>query len=154
MRQEYSTLCTVQGGKLKIFDRGEFDRALTRFADGEELDLTIAEPIQKRTRQQEKFFHGPVLKAFMTLGMGKQEAKDVLALKFIPREIHNLDGTIAIVPGHTALLSKEEYTEFIEQCIQLAAELDMVVKDSDQWLAEQRQQARAWNRQPAGREAH
>ncbi len=135
MRHAYSTLCTVARGKLKLLDRADFDRALARFADGEELDLTIAEPTPKRTRPQERFFHGPVLAAFQTLGLEKQEAKDVLALKFIPREVHQFDGSVAIVPGHTSGLSKEEYSELIESCIQLAAELGIVVQDAAEWRA-------------------
>lgn len=134
----FSTLVTVRDGKLKLLAKEEFDRGLAQFMDGQELLLSIEEPEQGRTRQQEKFFHGPVLKAFQNLGMGKEEAKAVLCLKFIPKEIHTLEGGIAIVPGSTSKLTKKEYTDLIEQCIQLAAELGEVVQDSDTWLREHR----------------
>lgn len=130
---DYSCLCTVLRGKLRLFDRDDFDRGIAQFCDGEELELHIESVGERRTRAQEKFFHGPVLKAFESLGYAKQEAKDMLALRFIPQEVHQLDGSISLVPGHTSKLKKQEYTAFIEQCIQLAAENDLYVEDADVW---------------------
>ncbi len=150
MREEYATLCTVSHGKLKLFDRVGFDRALTRFADGEELELTIATPHVKRTTAQNRFFHGPVLHAFADLGWWPQEAKDMLCLRFIPRECRLVDGSIVIVPGHTALLSKPEFNDLIEQCLQLAADNGIVVKDGAEWRAAQRRAERT----PIAEELH
>lgn len=132
---EFSCLATKANGKLKLLDEGSFRQAWAEIGEGQEIELTFAEPalFTKRTRAQEKFFHGPVLKAFMSLGMGKEEAKAVLCLKFIPREVHQLDGTIVIVPGSTSQLSKKEYSDFIESCIQQAAELNLYIEDADEW---------------------
>jgi len=135
MRQEYATLCTVSKGKLKLFDRTGFDQALTRFADGQELDLVISEPHVKRTSPQNRFFHGPVLRAFAELGWWPTEAKDMLCLQFIPATIRSLDGALVTVPGHTADLSKQQFNDLIEQCIQLAAEQGIVVQDGAEWRA-------------------
>lgn len=135
---QFSTSCTVVNGKLKLFDLDGFKRGVQVFCDGEELELFLESVGEKYTRAQEKFFHGPVLKAFMTTGLRKQEAKDMLALEFIPVEIRRVDGSLAWVPGHTSALKKQEYSEFIESCIQLAAEQGLVVEDADQWRAKQR----------------
>jgi hypothetical protein len=139
--ESYAALCTIveQNGKrtLKIYDRDEFVRALEGFGVGEDLDLEIRTLGRKRTRQQEKYFHGPVLKAFMNLGYRKQEAKDMLCLTLIPREIRLTDGSSVRVPGHTSELSVEEYSELIDASIRLAAEQGEVVEDSETWKLQQ-----------------
>lgn len=131
--KHFETLCTVRGGKLKLFDLKSFEQACGQFADGEELVLELRTPEQKRSLAQNRFFHGPILSAFMTLGYHKQEAKDMLALHLIPQEVRQLDGSVVRVPGHTSELSKEEFNDFIDACLQLAAENDLIVEDSDQW---------------------
>ena len=73
----------------------------------------------------------------MTLGYHKQEAKDMLALHLIPVDVRQLDGTIVRVPGHTAALTKQEFTDFIDACLQLAAEQGLVIEDAEKWLTRQ-----------------
>lgn len=75
----------------------------------------------------------------MALGYRKQEAKDMLCLRFIPRDIRLLDGSIVRVPGHTTDLDREEYSELIDASIQLAAEEGQVVKDATEWREAERQ---------------
>lgn len=126
-------LCTVVNGKLKIYDRAGFDAIVAAYGDGEDLQLHVEEVGRRRTQKQNRFFHGPVLKAFMDTGLHKQEAKDMLCLMFIPRDVHLLDGTIARVPGHTSELKVDEFNDFIDACIQLAAENDLYIEDADEW---------------------
>ena len=57
----------------------------------------------------------------------------MLCLLFIPREVHQLDGRLVIVPGHTADLKVEEFNDLIDSCIQLAAEHDLYIEDSAEW---------------------
>jgi hypothetical protein len=132
----FSFLCTFVNGKLRLFDRASFDRGVAQFCDGEEIEGYFESVGERYTRAQEKFFHGPVLAAFMSTGLGKQAAKDMLALMFIPREIRMLDGSIVRVPGHTSSLKKDEYTAFINECVQLAAENGLYIKDGDEWRRE------------------
>lgn len=141
MRQSYTTRCTVVDGKLKLFDRGDFDRGLARFMDGQELDLTIEESAIKRTNAQNRFFHGPILKAFSSLGYHQQEAKDMLCLMFIPQDIALPDGSLARVPGHTSALTVAEFNALIDSCIQLAAENDIYIEDVAEWRAQHRAKA-------------
>lgn len=138
---QFSCLVTVRDGKMKLLDRDEFDRGCRQFMDGEEVELSLESVGAKHTTAQQRFFHGPVLKAFAALGYHKQEAKDMLALMFIPDEVRQMDGTVVRVPGHTSKLKKDEYTAFIEQCIQLAAENEQYVEDSDEWLKKNRKAA-------------
>lgn len=133
---------TKEHGKPKIFDLSGFNAVLAQYGDGEDFYLHIEEPGRKRTRAQEKFFHGPVLKAFMKEGRGKQEAKDMLCLLFIPREIELMDGSIVRVPGSTSALTVEDYNDLIDQSIQLAAENGVVVMDGAEWRARRAQAER------------
>lgn len=126
-------ICTVTNKKLKIYDRGGFDAIIAAYGDGEDLQLVVEELGRRRTQAQNRFFHGPVLKAFMETGLYKQEAKDMLCLMFIPKEVRLMDGTVARVPGHTSDLKVSEFNDLIDQCIQLAAENDLYIEDADEW---------------------
>lgn len=137
-----SFIFTKVDGRAKIFDIQGFNSLLAEFGDGEDGVIHVDEAGRKHTRAQEKFFHGPVLKAFMREGRGKQEAKDMLCLMFIPHDILMLDGSIVRVPGSTSKLNVEDYNDLIEQSIQLAAENGQVVMDGAEWRARQAQAAR------------
>lgn len=126
-------ICTKVNGKLKIFDREGMDAVLAEYGDGEDLQFTIEEAGRKRTQKQNRFFHGPILKAFEPLGYRQQEAKDMLCLRFIPQEVRQLDGTVVLVPGHTSALKVDEFNDLIDACMQLAAEQDIYIKDADEW---------------------
>lgn len=141
MSRSVTCLGIKTNGKMKILDREGFDATFAEFGEGEEFNITLEEVGRKRTNAQNRFFHGPVLKAFMALGNGKQEAKDMLCLMFIPHDIHMLDGSIVRVPGHTAALSVEDFNDLIENCIRLAAENGQNVKDADEWRSERRRAA-------------
>ena len=126
-------ICTKVNGRLKIYDRAGMDAVLAQYGEGEDLQLHIEEVHRKRTQAQNRFFHGPILKAFKGLGYRKEEAKDMLCLMFIPREVHQLDGRLVIVPGHTSDLKVDEFNDLIDSCIQLAAEHDLYIEDSAEW---------------------
>lgn len=126
-------ICTKNAGKLKIYDREGFDAVLAEYGDGEDLQLEVSEVGRKRTQAQNRFFHGPVLKAFEHVGYRKEEAKAMLCLRFIPMELKTLDGFIVRVPGHTSDLKVEDFNDFIEQCIQLASENDIYIEDAAEW---------------------
>jgi hypothetical protein len=131
-------ICTLHKGKLKIYDLKGFNDVLAHYGDGEDLQLRIEEVGRKRTQAQNRFFHGPIIQAFMTTGLHQHEAKEMLALKFIPQEIRQLDGTTALVPGHTSDLNVEQFNDFIDACIQLAAENDILIEDSAEWRQQRR----------------
>lgn len=141
MRDSLAIACTFQGGKLKLFNREAFEKACYEFPDGFDGELIIQEVGKQRTSAQNRFFHGPVLKAFMELGYAKQEAKDMLCLRFLPQEVRTMDGDVVVVPGHTSALKVKEFNEFIESCIQLAAENDLYIEDADRWRAKHREVA-------------
>jgi hypothetical protein len=132
---DFACLATKANGRLKVLDEASFKREWAAIGEGQEFEINFSESAHepKHTRAQEKFFHGPVLKAFMSLGYTKEEAKAELCLRFIPMELHRQDGAIVTVPGATSKLGKKAYTDLIESCIQLAAELDIYIEDADEW---------------------
>jgi hypothetical protein len=139
MRREFSALAVFTGKDFEFLNPGLVVEEIKHlFGAGQEIDVTFAEPTRSRTSKQNRFLHGPVLSAFKSLGYTKQEAKDMLALRFIPREVKQLDGSIVVVPGHTSDLTVEEFVEFIESCIQLAAENDLYIQDAEEWRTAQR----------------
>lgn len=129
-------ICTKDNGKLKIYDRAGMDAVIAEYGDGEDLQLHIEEVGRKRTQKQNRYFHSAVLKGFAALGYRSQEAKEMLCLRFIPQEVRQLDGTVVLVPGHTSELKVEEFNDFIDACIQLAAENDVVIEDAAEWRAQ------------------
>lgn len=131
-------ICTKAGGKFHLYDREGFNKVLAAYGDGEDFQLHIEDVGRKRTLAQNRFLHGPVLKAFEAVGYRKQEAKDMLCLRFLPKEVRQLDGSIVLVPGHTSDLKVEEFNDFIDACIQLAAENDLYIADADEWRRQQR----------------
>lgn len=135
-------LGTKVHGKAKIYDLDGFNAVLSEYGDGEDFQFSIEEVGRKRTQAQNRFFHGPILKAFMTTGLYQQEAKDMLCLRFIPREVRTFEGPVVLVPGHTSDLKVEEFNDLIEQCIQLAAENDIYIQDGAEWRASRLHEAR------------
>lgn len=135
-------ICTKANGKMKIFDREGFDAVLAEYGDGEDLQLHIDEVGRKRTQAQNRFFHGPICKAFGEVGYRTQEAKEMLCLRFLPKELRQLDGSVVLVPGHTSDLKVDEFNEFIDQCIQLAAENDIYIKDSAEWRTDRARESK------------
>lgn len=134
----FSALVTHGGGKLRFLDGSWFSGIVAAFAEGEEIDLFMETASAKATAKQRRFFHGPVLKAFIGLGWEKADAKRELCLRYIPIDHHRPDGTVVTVPGHTSDLSVEEYDRLIESCIQLAAEMGEVVMNADEWRESRR----------------
>jgi hypothetical protein len=133
---------TKENGKPKIFDLAGFNAVLAEYCDGEDFYIHIEEPGRQRTRAQNRFFHGAILKAFAETFNGTAEAKTELCLRFLPQEHVRPDGSIVIVPGHTSSLNVEDFNAFIESCIQLAAENDIYIKDGAEWRAQQAKEAR------------
>lgn len=129
----FACACTVKQGRLKIFNREAFEKAIYDFPDGLELELIIQEQKRQRTSAQNRFFHGPVCKAFRELGWADVDTKTELCLRFLPVEHTRPDGSVIIVPGHTSTLKVDEFNRFLDSVIQFAAEHDVYIEDSDKW---------------------
>jgi hypothetical protein len=131
--ETYQTLGTISGGELHVHDRQGLRRALAAFPEGTVVTLSIATPTQKRSDQQNRFWHGFVIPAFSErCGYEFEEMKDILALKLLPREIVDFEsGEVRIVPGHTSKLTVAEFNDLIERAQRWGAELGVIVPDPE-----------------------
>lgn len=136
--EPFEVLCLKANGRLKVEDLTGFNRYVAQFGDGEEVAMTLEPAAIKGTAKMRKYFHGPVLKGFEELGLRRHEIKPAVMLHFCPQEIRRIDGAVVIVPGHWSDLSKQEQLDLIDAVIQYLAEKDVVIKDGQQWLADQR----------------
>ncbi len=127
----YETGAIVTRGKLKFEarDREGLDRALTQFAEGF-VTLRIERHHRKRTDRQNRFWHGVVIPLFVEhCGYSFDEAKAALSLELIPKEIHQLNGTAVVVPGHTSELNVAQFNDLIKRAQELGARMDIYVPD-------------------------
>lgn len=135
-KQSFSMSCVYANGRLRL-DQEQFKQSMARFVEGQCLVLTLEEEGRKRTAAQNRFFHGPILteiaKRFHEDGWTREDVKTELCLRYIPQEHTREDGSVVIVPGHTSALDVEPFNDFIDACIQFAAEHDIYIEDAQDW---------------------
>lgn len=134
-----SISCTVNGGRLKLFDRDTFDQGLRAFGDGEELTLTIEPTEQRKTRLQEKGFHAMIQPWAKAEGHRIDDLKrDLLRAIFGEQEhVNPLTRHVEMVlrEPHTSTLSKTKYSELIERTLEIAAECGHVLVAPNEYRA-------------------
>jgi hypothetical protein len=123
----------IQHGHLKIEGRQVFEQTMARFDDGP-VTLRITAGKRSRTSNQNKFFHGVIVKLIAEhTGYSLSEAKDAILLTLIPQEITDIKtGEIVRVPGHSSRLTVKEFNELIERALQLGAELGVYIPTPDE----------------------
>lgn len=137
MRQEfYEAGGQIVSGELKPIALVAFRQAMKRFADGR-VTIRVEIERQKRSNQQNKFWHGVVIPLFGEhCGYEFDEMKDALALKLLPKEVIDMDtGEVRIVPGHTSDLNTKAFNELIERAQRLGAELGIYIPDPNEVAA-------------------
>lgn len=122
---QFSTLCTFRDGKMKLLDRADFDRGVSQFMDGEEVEMTLESVGERKTRQQEKGFHAMIAPWAREEGHAIEDLKrDLLAEIFGLREHTDVvsgDVVMVLCEPHTSKLSKKQYNELIERTLDIAA---------------------------------
>lgn len=138
MKQEfYESLGEVKAGKfVGLKDRAHFEAAMRRFPDGC-IGVRFEVLREKRSSQQNRFWHGVVIPAFAEhCGYEFDEMKDVLALRLLPKEIVDLQtGEVRIVPGHTSSLNTKAFNDLIERAQRLGAEMGIYIPDPNEVAA-------------------
>lgn len=120
--------CTVKGGELSI-DRPDVFAGWLRSQEGKPLELTVKPQRDDKTGQQLRYFHGVICKLLSDhTGYTLPEMKGLLKGLFLTTYITSRVGCKEIpVVSSLADLTKREMTDFIEQCIVLAAKLSVVI---------------------------
>jgi hypothetical protein len=141
---EFSTLCTRNGGKLKLFDRAEFDREFARFGEGVELELTIREGSRARVRSRKaNAYLWSVVYALMSVhtGHSPEDIHDAMCERFLPSEQKRVEFFNAMTgerlevetdARRSSKLTGAPFYDFVELVRQFAREfLDVDTPDPD-----------------------
>lgn len=90
---------------------------------------------ERRTLAQNRFFYGVILDAFARhYRIPVSDAKAILCLRFLPREI-TVDGATVIVGGSTSGLTVAEFTTLIDRCLEHAAFRGIGIPGASDWRA-------------------
>lgn len=96
---------------------------------GKRVEVTVRRPVLKRTTPQNKYYFGVVVQTIaFEWGWRKQELHDALRAEFL---VEDGDKPVKRIRSTTEL-SIEEFSEYIEQIKQMAAESGIYVPDSDE----------------------
>jgi hypothetical protein len=103
----------IEHGKLKLEQRREFDLYCCRL-EGKAVDLVLEKHKTTRSNQQSRYLNGVVYKIIADeLGYSRDQVHDLLRYKFLRKEDGRTPGLYTITS--TAKLSKDEFSEYIEE---------------------------------------
>jgi len=90
---------------------------------------------QSRTLQQNKYYYGVLVKLLSEhQGCSPDDAHMIFSKQFLPVKVVEFDGQEISYFKSTKKLCVEEFSGFITLCIQLLAELEVIVPDIDEVL--------------------
>lgn len=119
MRSEFKgSIRVYEDGKVKFFHREE----LNKFLSSHPGETFIFHVKKNRTTQQNRYFWLVMTMIGEEVGLTKEEAKEVLAFKFLRFEVVNeKTGEIYERIKSTKELSKLEFMTFLDSVIQFAS---------------------------------
>jgi hypothetical protein len=110
---------------------------------GAELVVFVADKAWLKTRQQEKGLHAMLAPLAKEKGWAIEDLKRYFLGKTFGYTTSQIDGTEILVEPHTSKLTKAQYSELIERCLELAAEdFDFWLTAPSEWTAQHRQKGR------------
>lgn len=128
----------IQGGRLFIRNRRDFDRQLAQMREGSEVEIEVTRRRATRSIPQNAFYWGVLVHILSDYtGFAPDEMHELLKAKFIPKRLSVCDGNGEIkdefvLGGSTRKMNKLEFGEYMESIRQWAAEtLDVVIPDPD-----------------------
>ncbi len=112
-------------GRLNLDDRGGFDNFLQAIGDVKvEVTVRVAAATEQRSAEQNRYYWAVVIAAFQPTGHSAAEIHTALKTRF-------LVSPEAGVEPSSAGLSPKEFSNYCDQCIQLAAEMGFHVDTSE-----------------------
>lgn len=133
------------GGKLTLDFKSTFTAWIAKLAgdSGAEVVIFVADKAWLKTRQQEKGFHAMIQPLVVKSGWTIEALKQYL-LGEIFGWAELKDGVRVLVEPSTARLNKRQYSELIEQTLEIAAtEFDTWLEAPSEWTARKEQERRA-----------
>jgi hypothetical protein len=120
---------SVVNGQLKLDNRPAFDR-ITRLLDGKRVELTIRKFRKKRTVPQNSFYWKAIVEV-LAEHFGYERAEDMhyeLRRLYLSTPINEQFARVK----STTELSTEEFSQYMERCMQLAAENGVYIAFPDE----------------------
>ena len=118
---------TVEKGKLCLDYPGSFKALLARL-EGKQIALRVTKHHHSRSLSQNAYYWGIVIPLLAeSCGYGDEEMHDALKHRFL-RDRANEKGGLVLVKS-SAALNTREFTEYIENCRRLAAEMGVAIPD-------------------------
>lgn len=127
----------VQGGKLFINHRRQFDRQIRALPERWTLEVSVRRLRANRSLQANRFYWGVVIAALSAhTGYTPDELHDLMKMKFIPKRLVLNDGNGEVhgefvLGGSTRQMTTAEFSTYVEQVRQFAAELDCDIPDAE-----------------------
>jgi hypothetical protein len=117
----------VEKGKIRLDSPGSFQALLARL-EGRQVALRVTRHHHSRSLSQNAYYWGVVIPLLAECcGYEDDEMHHALKHRFL-RDRANEKGGLVLVKS-SAALNTREFTEFIEQCRRLAAELGVAIPD-------------------------
>lgn len=120
----------VLDGGLLVLDRPADYNRHVRAHRGKHVELTLRKRRTRRSSQANRFYFGVVVKLLAEhCGYDTQEMHEALAMRFL--RIEDCPITGAPRRKRTPDTDSAEFSEYVEHCIRLAAELGVVIPDAN-----------------------
>ena len=138
--------CAHVGGKLELYAKDTFTAWIKKLAGttGAEVVIFVADKAWLKTRQQEKGLHVMLQPIVHEKGWPIADVKRYMLAKTFGVTKSMIDGSEILVEPHTSDLSKQQYSQLIESCLEIAAtEFEIWLEAPSEWTARKEQERRA-----------
>jgi len=115
----------VQHGKIQLERRADF-AALKMRMEGQEIELVLRKFRRQRSLQANSYYWGVVVPILGEhIGYDAEEMHDALKQRLLRDHEHEVDGFAKV--KSSASLNTAEFSEYVEQCRRLAAEMGVYI---------------------------
>lgn len=119
---------TVKEGQLVIPSTPALKEVLYQLKEGEAVRIKILRQKKIRSLRQNSYYWGVVLPYISRdTGHSIEELHEVFKRMFLPRQIVMFNGKEYPLPGSTAKLTSQDFTEFLERVRALAGEMGITI---------------------------
>jgi hypothetical protein len=116
---------TVLNGKLKLDNRQGFSR-LVQMLEGREIEIRLAKRRKARSSPQNRFYWGVLIRMMSEhTGHLPDEVHEGFKHHFL---VDRIDTGLPRVRS-TSSLTTEEFSRYVDDCVQLSAEMGVIVPD-------------------------
>lgn len=133
------------GGKLTLDFKTPFTAWIAKLAGdtGAEVGIFVFDKAWFKTRQQEKGLHVMLQPIVREKGWPIADVKRYMLAKTFGVTKSMIDGSEILVEPHTSDLSKQQYSQLIESCLEIAAtEFEIWLEAPSEWKARKEKERR------------